>query len=172
MLAVEHTKRDFEEQLHGEIDLLATCISESTFTSDIVDALQLKTCDRSFQRLMKEHLADEGRHYSFFKVVLKHFTERASREQKEAAIPIVARLLGELFQGGQESDFDKALLVFVGVDANEAVRILRQTRQSKSSLLRAKRASDFFGSAGLPVGDGVDEAAGDRPHTQSDLVCL
>jgi hypothetical protein len=147
--AVELTKGEFDTCLHSEIDLLATCISESTFTADVIDTLRIKACDPRFQRLMREHLADEGRHYSYFKAVLGHFAHCASARQRNAAAVITMRLLERLFRNVQGSDFDRQLLISVGIDPEHAVEIQKQTGPSRSGLLREQRANVFIRSSGL-----------------------
>ncbi|RAS01784.1 diiron oxygenase [Cupriavidus alkaliphilus] len=149
MRAIALTKVEYDGYFHPEIELLATCISESAFTSEIVDALQIKMCDPRFHRLMKDHLADEGRHYGYFQAVLSHFGVRAEDRQRQAAGPIATSLLQYLFQHEQESVFDLQLLESVGLGRNEAIEVQRQTPQSRSAMLREERARHFLESSGL-----------------------
>jgi P-aminobenzoate N-oxygenase AurF len=158
MVALESTKKDFAHRLHREIELLAACISESTFTAEIVETLQLKDCHPAFQRLLKNHLSDEGRHCGYFKLALARFAELASSEQRMHAGPIAAQLLRRLFDDRRERAFHEQLLLSVGLGAADVKKILRQTGASRSTEMRRQKAIDFLCSTKLMTRFDVDPA--------------
>jgi len=96
-------------------EFLSCCISESTFTKEILRASRLESYDVRFRNLMLEHLNDEGRHYAYFRKLMTYYWRQASERERAVAAAILPALLSRYFDDGVDAEFDRGLLSRIGM---------------------------------------------------------
>lgn len=122
--AFHAAKDDAGEEESLIADLLCCCISESTFTKEILEASKLSGYDETFHLVMSEHLRDEGRHYSYFRHVLTYFWEKGTEEQQQIAADLLPSILLTYFGNEIDASFDEYLLRSAGLAENVVTEVI------------------------------------------------
>lgn len=150
--AAQLAKTGTNEQESVIADLLCCCISESTFTKEILEASKLPGYDKTFHLVMSEHLRDEGRHYSYFRDVLKYFWENSTETQKHIAATLLPGILLTYFGNEIDADFDEYLLHTCGMEAsvaNEVIKEIHGPSPINAEFPRLKNSIEFLQLAGV-----------------------
>lgn len=125
-------------------EFLACCVSESTFTSEIVVAAKIDDCDPKFRTLMRDHLSDEGRHCSYFKELLTLFWKDATETEIAASALILPVIYTTLFNEDIDRKFDKYLLACAGLRRAEIERVFAECGSQHASLGKEDRVVQSF----------------------------
>lgn len=132
--------------------LLCCCLSESTFTKEILSASQLEGYDPAFHSVMVDHLADEGRHYGYFRQVLTLYWADLPEEDRRLAASLLPAILHTYFDSSLEERFDREVLVQAGVDPTTANRWLQEIAQACEPIPqrpRVRNSIDFLKLCGV-----------------------
>lgn len=138
-LALRAARNAVPKQLWPLAEFLACCVSESTFTSEILMASKIDDCDPKFRTLMRDHLSDEGRHCSFFKELLTLFWIGATGDEIAGSALIFPVLYTTLFNEEIDQKFDKYLLTCVGLRRGEIARIFADIGAQQAALGKEDR---------------------------------
>lgn len=125
--------------------LLCCCLSESTFTKEILAASRLEGYDPAFHSVMVDHLADEGRHYSYFRQVLTLYWERLDEEGRLQAASLLPEILATYFDDSLDEAFDRQALIRAGIDAATADRWIDELRGQVPALPDRPRVRNSIG---------------------------
>jgi len=68
--AIRCTKDKINKENHPLFEVIAICIAENTLTQDILLNSKVEGNNAFYQRVLKDHLMDEGRHSQYFKYIL------------------------------------------------------------------------------------------------------
>lgn len=113
--AIEAVKNELDSQLHKDFELIAVCIAENTLTKEIVMMLDQNETHPFFQKMIKEHLADESRHSGYFLEVLEYFWTNLNSQSRESLKNVLVKFI-ELYLGLRvQKDFDQQILRHLGV---------------------------------------------------------
>ena len=83
------------QELEDLTRLICVSLSEQALTTDLIDVIDNENIFPSFYLVMKDHVADEGRHARFSQRVLEHIWEHSDCVMKEALKePIIAFIEG------------------------------------------------------------------------------
>lgn len=135
-------------------ELLCCCISESTFTKDILAASKLEGYDPRFHKLMVEHLRDEGRHYGYFRRILTYYWHHISDVEKVQVIALLPPILTTYFDDEIDSSFDRELLANIGMNECEINTIIAESYTDQKisvSSPRYQNAVGFLELCGIPL---------------------
>ncbi|MCT8352842.1 MULTISPECIES: diiron oxygenase [Photorhabdus] len=72
------------DQLRELLRLVCVSLSEQALTTDLIDVINNEDIFPSFYLVMKDHVADEGRHARFFQQVLGHIWCHSDSKMKQA----------------------------------------------------------------------------------------
>ncbi|WP_288408113.1 diiron oxygenase [uncultured Herbaspirillum sp.] len=138
--------RGLEQVPPGLVSLLSCCISESTFTQEILVASRLEKYSQQFRMLMVDHLRDEGRHCSFFRKVLEFYWQAANDEMRNHVAEVLPHILEAYFDRSIEIEFEKVVLCEIGFSPSQADTILKEANRLQSNTSRVRNALEFLHS--------------------------
>lgn len=123
--AVRSLRRAVSPEHQMLADVIAVCFAENFLTEDLYDLSKESVKDSIFQRIVREHLMDEGRHQQFFQKLLRYAWERLSNEQKDAISAVLPRFLDSFLMDMERmKGRDLELLEGVGFSAKDAKSVL------------------------------------------------
>jgi len=141
-----------DPQVLAMSQLLCCCLSESTFTKEILSASRLEGYDPTFHGIMLDHLADEGRHYSYFRQVLTLYWDGLSEEARQQAALLLPAILETYFDESLDNAFDREVLIHAGIEPAMADRWIEETRLQEQPITerpRVRNSIDFLKSCGV-----------------------
>jgi len=112
-----------ERRFRPGVELLAVAISENTVTSDVAAFARDKSIKRSVKGVMTDHLADEGRHSTFWRELVRFYWSSISEEERAhvgAALPLFLKtyLVNDL-----QCEFDRRLIAALDLEPKVAQQI-------------------------------------------------
>ncbi|MRV75668.1 aminobenzoate oxygenase [Duganella sp. FT92W] len=113
--AIPRTLATLEEKYRDGMELLAVAISENTITADVAAFSRNLTIKRSVKGMMADHLADEGRHSSFWIKLVKIYwsnIDEATRLAIGAALPY---FLQQYLTNDIQAEFDRRLVMAIAM---------------------------------------------------------
>ncbi len=125
--AIRKTKIQLPEIFHDCFDLIAVCIAENTLTKEIVTMKDNGEVNLYFQQIMKDHLADEGRHSGYFARVLEKLWGEIDAETKNHIGNILPYFISEYLGTDVIKAFDKRILTNLNFSNEEADQIINDT---------------------------------------------
>lgn len=157
------------EDMVAMSQLLCCCLSESTFTKEILAASRLEGYDEGFHSLMAAHLADEGRHYSYFRRVLACYWTNIDDHRRDQVAALLPNILTTYFDDSDDDLFDSAVLIAAGVAADTAAAWLNDVacqRPAISDRPRVRNSIEFLRLAGVLSYPAVQQSL-----NESGLLC-
>lgn len=122
--AIEAVKKDLDPSLHKDFELIAVCIAENTLTKEIVMMIDQNETHPFFQKMIKEHLADESRHSGYFFEILEYFWANLATEYREALRNIIVKFI-ELYLGiNVQKNFDQQILRHLGISEQNITTVI------------------------------------------------
>lgn len=128
------------EHLKAAVELICVAVAENTLTNDVAAFARDDTVKESVKGLMADHLADEGRHSSFWARLTRIYWNSASPEDRATIAPILPFFLSHYLTNDIQKSFDLAL-----------IEQLDTTEQVKTALRQEVEAMDFPITAGHPL---------------------
>ncbi len=147
------------------VELLTCCLSESTFTKEILAASRLDHHDPTLHQVLVDHLHDEGRHYTYFRSVLKHYWQTIAEDERLAVAPFIPQILHLYFDRSIDREFDRALLREVGVGEPTAAAIIAEiygSARANPDAPRLKNSLQFLELAGVLSHPAVRQSLADH----------
>lgn len=163
--AYEQTRVAAGTRWSRAVELLTCCLSESTFTKEILAATRLDHHDPTLHRVLVDHLHDEGRHFTYFRSVLKHYWATISEDERLAVSTFIPQILGIYFDRTIDREFDRALLLETGSSEPEVTAILTEiygTARANPDEPRLKNSLEFLGLAGVLAHPAVRQSLADH----------
>lgn len=137
--AYEDIAHDLDDSSAALSRFLCCCLSESTFTKEILVASRLDGYDPGFRRLMEYHLADEGRHYGYFRRALAWVWPRLDESEREMAATLLPAIIATYFDDFDDRTHDRAVLLAAGIDSSMADKMLNDIARQRPALSEAPR---------------------------------
>lgn len=128
------------EHLKAAVELICVAVAENTLTNDVAAFARDETVKESVKGLMADHLADEGRHSSFWARLTRIYWNSASPEDRATIASILPLFLSHYLTNDIQKSFDLAL-----------IEQLDTTEQVKTALRQEVEAMDFPITAGHPL---------------------
>lgn len=128
------------EHLKAAVELICVAVAENTLTNDVAAFARDDTVKESVKGLMADHLADEGRHSSFWARLTRIYWNSASPEDRATIASILPLFLSHYLTNDIQKSFDLAL-----------IEQLDTTEQVKTALRQEVEAMDFPITAGHPL---------------------
>ncbi|CAN7571713.1 diiron oxygenase [Pseudoduganella sp. LjRoot289] len=113
--AIPRTLATLGEQYRDGMELLAVAISENTVTADVAAFSRDASIKRSVKGMMSDHLADEGRHSSFWIKLVKLYwanIDEPARVALGSALPV---FLQQYLTNDIQADFDRRLVAAIAM---------------------------------------------------------
>lgn len=93
--AIRLTKDKIDKEHYSLFELIAICIAENTLTQDILLNSKVEGNNAFYQRVLKDHLLDEGRHSQYFKYILNFVWQNIDNSIQLYMIDIIISFLKE-----------------------------------------------------------------------------
>ena len=156
--AYEDVAQGLSPRLVAMAELLCCCLSESTFTKEILVASRLEGYDPTFRSILADHLADEGRHYGYFRRVLAHYWSGLSEEHRHEVAGLLPAILKTYFADVLDNEFDRQVLLAAGIAESVTETCLSDVRNSQEPMRerpRVRNSIEFLRLCGVLEHDGV-----------------
>lgn len=137
--AYEDVARGLDEDDATLSRFLCCCLSESTFTKEILAASRLGGYDPAFRVLMEHHLADEGRHYSYFRSALAWLWARLGEDRRETAAALLPLIISKYFDDTEDRAHDRAVLLAAGMAPSNVAAVLDDIERERPPLHESPR---------------------------------
>jgi hypothetical protein len=118
---------------------LCCCLSESTFTKEILAASRLRGYDPGFRVLMEHHLADEGRHYGYFRSALAWLWTGLGEDERETVATLLPLIISKYFDDAEDRSHDHAVLLAAGMAPSTVVAVLDDIERERPPLRDSPR---------------------------------
>ncbi|MGE8392814.1 diiron oxygenase [Pseudomonas sp. BIGb0427] len=128
------------EHLKAAVELICVAVAENTLTNDVAAFARDDTVKESVKGLMADHLADEGRHSSFWARLTRIYWSAAPAEDRQILASIMPVFLCHYLTNDIQKAFDLALIAHL--DTSEQV---------KAALRLEVEAMDFPITPGHPL---------------------
>lgn len=148
--AYEDVAKGMNENNAALSRFLCCCLSESTFTKEILVASKLEGYDPAFRKLMEQHLADEGRHYGYFRHALTWLWDRLAESERETAARLLPAIIKVYFDDSDELIFDRNVLLAAGMApsvVDSVFRDIERVRPAFGELPRLRNSLEFLRQA-------------------------
>lgn len=115
--------------LRDAVELVCVAIAENTVTHDVAAFAKDDGVKQSVRGLMADHLADEGRHASFWTCLVRLYWQTASEEDRDGIARTLPVFLQHYLTNDLQRDFDRLLIEHLDVPAHtrQALRVEVQT---------------------------------------------
>lgn len=108
------------EHLKAAVELICVSVAENTLTNDVAAFSKDDSVKQSVKGLMADHLADEGRHSSFWARLTKAYWQSAPVADRQVIASIMPVFLAEYLSNDIQKQFDFTLIDHL--DVSPAVR--------------------------------------------------
>lgn len=125
--AITNIMEKLPSKYHGIFCLICVCIAENTLTKEIVMMTDQDETHPFFQKVLKDHLSDEGRHSGFFCKLLAHIWASLDLEYKQAIAKVLPKFLEQYLGVEVQIQFDYQVLTSIGFSNESANEILNDT---------------------------------------------
>lgn len=106
---------------------VAVCLSEHVLTKNLVYLKQESDLNSFFAQVMKDHLNDEGRHASFFAVMLQKFWHSCDINSKKQISLFIPQFIEAFIDNADQKEFDMLLLNSLNFKPNAVNEIILDT---------------------------------------------
>lgn len=121
--ALEHVDDGLRELLR----LVCVSLSEQALTTDLINVINNKDIFPTFYLVMKDHVADEGRHARFSQQVLGHIWRHSETATKQAMTQPILKFLDGYATDSLNKEFDTTLLRELGLDEVDIKDVIEST---------------------------------------------
>jgi hypothetical protein len=113
--------------MHNDFQLISVCLAEHTLTKDLLSIGREKDATQSFTQVMTDHVSDEGRHANYFARLMKEHWARLPEATRTTIGFMLPNYLDDYLAGDDERSFDKKVLLALGMEEAEALRVIDDT---------------------------------------------
>lgn len=153
--AIKTISAELPENLVKSFEIISVCIAEHALTNDLIAVAKSKDVCKTFYYVMHDHMLDETRHAKFFEKILAiYWNELEESEQHQLSL-YLPRLISLYMCPALQSDFDKSILLSVGINEHDAEEIVNTTHFGWSAMkidqnnIIAKQMIDLLKRVGL-----------------------
>ena len=125
--AIATVKQKLAKQYHDIFELICVCLAENTLTKEIVTMTDKEETHPFFQKMIKDHLADETRHSGVFFHVLEFIWLNIDEEAKKNIAAVLVEFLDLYLDVKVQKEFDKQVLLHLNFSETEVDSILNDT---------------------------------------------
>lgn len=122
--AINQVKRKLDVKYHSVFDLICVCIAENTLTKEIVSMTDKKETHPFFQKIIKDHLADESRHSGIFFKLLGHIWSNLDNDFKNAIGHVLADFIELYLDLDVQKKYDRSILTELNFTDKDSSQIL------------------------------------------------
>lgn len=142
-LSLDSALQQLPPELHDKFEFLAVCLAENTITDELIEVATNAGVRQDVVQLMRDHVMDELRHSHIFSKMLERFVASLSAAEKEAFEAVLPRFIVEIVRARNQSEHTVRLLVSLGFEAQDAMRIVTDCLpgDSDDEILRSHRIS-------------------------------
>lgn len=116
-----------DERLRELLRLVCVSLSEQALTTDLIDVINNEDIFPTFYLVMKDHVADEGRHARFSQQVLSHIWRHSDAVTKQALQQPILAFLEGYATDAIAKDFSACMLRQLGLTEAEIIDIIADT---------------------------------------------
>jgi hypothetical protein len=120
-------------------ELIAICIGENTLTKELFSMTKQPNLNPFFHQIMADHMIDEGRHSSLFRLILRKTWSEISEEQRLSIGEILPDFILDYTSDELHNNFNIGLLKHLGFSSNEIEGVINDTRSLYSGAASIKR---------------------------------
>lgn len=124
---VNAVKAEISNKYHSAMELIAVCIGEHVLTKELITFKAEENVSPTFQAVMTDHVADEGRHSNIFDYVLRFLWSKLPEDYKVAIGTNLHIFIREYLKKDIEIAYDRMMLEQAGFSAAEVDRIIDDT---------------------------------------------
>lgn len=128
--AVKKAYNVLSPEIHHHFQLLSVTLAEHTLTKDLLAIGEEKSATETFNQVMTDHVADEGRHASFFMTATTNYWVKLPDIVKDEIGQFLPEYIDEYLKGDEERDFDRKVLRASGFTEAETQKILDDTAEA------------------------------------------
>ncbi|BAZ71134.1 hypothetical protein NIES4106_59310 (plasmid) [Fischerella sp. NIES-4106] len=125
--AITKVREKLDQKYHNIFDLICICLAENTLTKEIITMTDQEETHPFFQKIIKDHFADEERHSGIFYKLLEFIWINLNEEYKEHIGEILVDFIEEYLGLTIQIKFDKQVLSKIGFSDEEASKIVEDT---------------------------------------------
>ncbi len=125
--AMIKVKNKLDNQYHSIFDLICVCLAENTLTKEIMAMTDQEETHPFFQKIIKDHLADETRHSGIFYQLLKFIWINLNEDYKQHIGNIIVDFIQEYLSMTVQTKFDTQVLNTLGFSCEETSNIIDET---------------------------------------------
>jgi len=165
LCAYEDVGRGLPPRIVAMAELLCCCLSESNFTKEILVASRLEGYDPAFREIMVDHLADEGRHYGYFRRVLTRYWYGLSEQDRCEFAGLLPAILKTQFSDALDTEFDRRVLLIAGLEEPVVEKCLSDVDSSQLPVCdrpRVRNSLEFLRLCGVLEHDRVRQRLEDE----------
>ncbi|MCG9760809.1 MULTISPECIES: diiron oxygenase [Pseudoalteromonas] len=127
--AVRNAYKVLRPEIHNHFQLISVTLAEHTLTKDLLAIGDEKNTTETFNQVMSDHVADEGRHASFFMTATTNYWPKLPEEVKVEIGQFLPAYIDEYLKGDETRDFDRKVLLAAGFSEQETQTILDDTHE-------------------------------------------
>ncbi len=117
------------EPLKAAMELICVAIAENTVTNDVAAFAKDDSVKPSIKGLMADHLADEGRHSSFWAALTRLYWANASQPDREVIAGLLPVFIEQYLTNDIQKAFDIRLIDALPVPASVAEALKREVAE-------------------------------------------
>jgi hypothetical protein len=121
--AIPFALEGLSEDLKSGMELICVAISENTLTSEVVAFARDESIKKSVQRLMDDHLADEGRHSGFWIKLVNIYWSNISDDDKKSLGANLPKFINRYLINEIQAEFDHAIIDSLDIKNEDKVII-------------------------------------------------
>lgn len=125
--AITKVREKLDDKYHNIFYLICVCLAENTLTKEISTMTDREETHPFFQKIIKDHFADEKRHSGIFYKLLEFIWINLNEEYKEHIGEIIVDFIEEYLGLKVQISFDKQVLSKIGFSQQEASKIVEDT---------------------------------------------
>lgn len=122
-LAIPKATQATEEPFRAGVELVAVAIAENTVTADVAAFSRDKSIKRSVKGVMTDHLADEGRHSTFWRELVGHYWRSIDEEARVRIGATLPLFIDTYLVNDLQCEFDQRLVRSIGAPPDVVERI-------------------------------------------------
>ncbi|MFS7243696.1 MULTISPECIES: diiron oxygenase [Serratia] len=107
--------------------LVCVSLSEQALTTDLIDVIDNEDIFPSFYQIMKDHVADEGRHARFSQQILGHIWRHSDTHAKEAMKRPILTFIEHYTTDAIAKEFSVRMLDHLNMDAETIAAVIHDT---------------------------------------------
>jgi|GEM_PF-2786694 len=128
--AVNNAYKTLRPEIHNHFQLISVTLAEHTLTNDLLAIGSEKEATQTFNQVMTDHVADEGRHANFFMTATTNYWVKLPDNVKDEIGEFLPGYIDEYLKGDEERDFDRKVLLASGFTESETEQIIDETHDA------------------------------------------